>query len=118
LIRDPAALRPLLLSLHGRGLVFVDGALQSQRPAIRIADEIGGARLWADLQIDEEPTAAAIEARLQRLESLAREQGIAVALAQPYPITIKRLSDWWPTLERRNLVLVPASAAAGVQVLR
>jgi hypothetical protein len=117
LIEDPAALRSILQALHGRGLLFVYGNAASRPSAVRTADEVGVARIWADLRIDNEPTATAIDTALEKLETIALSRGVAVALAQPYPITLKRLSEWWPALERRNLALAPVSAAAGAQVL-
>jgi hypothetical protein len=33
-------------------------------------------------------------------------------------VTLQRLMAWWPTLAKKNLVLAPASAAAGAQVVR
>ncbi|MBN9448435.1 MAG: divergent polysaccharide deacetylase family protein, partial [Bosea sp.] len=66
-----------------------------------------------DLALDGAPRADAIDKELQRLETLARENGVAVATASALPVTIERITRWARTLEAKGLVIVPVSAARG-----
>ena len=65
----------------------------------------------------DEPSAnrAAIDAKLNRVERLALTKGAAVALAQPYPVTIERLNVWIAELAERGVVLAPISAVVNRQ---
>jgi hypothetical protein len=54
---------------------------------------------------------AEIEARLARLEAVARDRGSALGVAGlPNAVTVERLAAWATTLGSRGLVLVPVSA--------
>ncbi len=110
-------LRPVLETLNRRGVMYVEaaGAVESMAP--RIATEIGLPRVIVDVVLDDEPSQAAIENQLARLEAVARERAVAVALARPYPVVIEGLSKWVATLKEKNLVLAPASAIADRQFL-
>lgn len=113
LTADETALTPLLRELAARGLMVVDdgssprsllapSAARAQIPALR-----------ADLSLDGTARPEAIDKELQRLETLARENGAAVATASALPVTIERIVRWARTLEGKNLVIVPVSAARG-----
>jgi polysaccharide deacetylase 2 family uncharacterized protein YibQ len=65
----------------------------------------------ADLTIDVVPTSADIDKALARLESLAKERGIAVGTASALPISIERISAWAKNLEARGIMLVPLTTA-------
>ena len=39
----------------------------------------------------------------------------AIALGEIYPVTIERLAQWIPSLERKGIVLAPISATADMQ---
>jgi polysaccharide deacetylase 2 family uncharacterized protein YibQ len=62
---------------------------------------------YPDLTIDEQATPENIEAQLRALEMLAEENGFAVGLARPYPISLDALVAWEKTLEQKKIVLIP-----------
>ena len=95
--------------LAWRGLLYIDprpvavrpGAPSLARPGMRVADVL----------IDDPPARADIEAKLARLEQVARDRGSALGVAgQPAPVTIDRLAAWAATLGSRGVLLVPVSA--------
>jgi polysaccharide deacetylase 2 family uncharacterized protein YibQ len=47
-----------------------------------------------------------------RLESLARERGVAVGVAGASPAAIERISQWAKMTESRGITLVPISTVA------
>ena len=57
------------------------------------------------------PTALEIDRALARLETLAKERGVAVGVAAALPISIERLAAWIKTLESRGIMLVPLTKA-------
>lgn len=60
--------------------------------------------------IDSIITADAIDAELAKLEKTAREQGIAIAIARPYPVTLRQIKKWQGRLHSKDIILVPPSA--------
>ncbi|WP_332681672.1 divergent polysaccharide deacetylase family protein [Bosea sp. (in: a-proteobacteria)] len=113
LTADDAALTPLLREVAGRGLMVVDdgSSPRSQLAPAAIRAQIPA--LKADLALDGIARADAIDKELQRLETLARENGVAVATASALPVTVERIARWARTLEAKGLAIVPVSAARG-----
>lgn len=113
LTADDMTLTPLLRELAGRGLMVVDDGSSPRSLLASAAARAQIPALKADLALDTLPRAEAIDRELQRLETLARDQGAAVATASALPVTIERITRWARTLEAKNLVVVPVSAARG-----
>ncbi len=109
-------MKPVLEELARRGLLYVDprpvpsrpGGPSLARPGVRVADVV----------IDDPPVRSEIEARLARLEQLARDRGSALGvIGLPGPVTIDRLAAWTATLGARGVYLVPVSALVPPPVL-
>ncbi|CAD5279932.1 conserved hypothetical protein [Bosea sp. 62] len=113
LTADDMALTPLLRELAGRGLMVVDDGSSPRSLLASAATRARIPALKADLSLDTVPRPETIDKELQRLETLARDQGAAVATASALPVTVERITRWARTLEGKNLVLVPVSAARG-----
>lgn len=111
-------LKPVLEELSMRGLIYLDGSGGSSSPVPALAKAAGVFRVVGDRVIDEETTRAAIDARLGEIEAIARRNGVAIALASPYPVTFERLSRWLPSLAQKGLVLAPLSAVVDRQGAR
>ena len=106
------ALAPVLREAAKRGLIYIDDG-SSQRS---LASQIAGANnlpfAKADVVIDQVPTAADVERALGRLETIARERGVAVGVAGALPVAIERIAKWAKAAESRGVLLVPISAVA------
>ncbi|MCV9936308.1 divergent polysaccharide deacetylase family protein [Boseaceae bacterium BT-24-1] len=113
LTAEDTALTPLLRELAGRGLMVVDDGSSPRSLLAAAATKAQIPALKADLALDAVPRAEAIDKELQRLETLARDQGAVVATASALPVTVERITRWARTLESKNLVIVPVSAARG-----
>jgi hypothetical protein len=99
----------VLEELAGRGLLYIDPLAVPVRPGAPSLARPG--RRVADLVIDDPPGRADIEAKLARLEQVARDRGSALGVAgQPAPVTVERLAAWTATLGSRGIALVPVSA--------
>ncbi len=110
LTSNGAALAPILKEISSRGLVYLDdgSSAQSLGPTLAAASGLPAAR--GDIGIDANLRAADIDAALLRLESIAREKGVAIGTGSALPLTIERIARWSRTLESRGIVLVPVSS--------
>lgn len=100
----PEQMEPVLSVLARRGLLYIDA-----RP-----DAAGPLAPWSrnvDLLVDEPATAVEINAKLEQLSRLARENGSALGLAGTVrPVTTDRIARWANGLTADGLALAPVSA--------
>ncbi len=108
-------LLPVLEALNHRGLMFVDARSTDRSVAGSLSKGIGLPRASVDLVLDQQASRDAIDQRLSQLETLARQNGVAVAASDAYPVTIERLAQWIPTLEAKGIALAPISATSDMQ---
>lgn len=109
-------LLPILDEVRSRGLMFVDSRTTDQSVAASLAKSIGLPRSVSDVVLDLQASRDAIDQRLQRLETLARQNGVAVGITSDvYPVTIERVAIWIATLDKKGLALAPVSATADRQ---
>ena len=104
------SLAPVLRETAKRGLIYMDDGTSSRSLAGQIAgaNNVGFAK--AEVVIDAVPTPVEIDRALARLETGARDRGIAVGVASALPVTIDRIAKWAKALEGRGFTLVPISA--------
>ena len=116
LLARQESLSPVLQDIAEQGLLFVDDRATAASLGFDLARQLDVPAAYSEDMIDE-PSAnrAAIDAKLNRIERLALTKGAAVALAQPYPVTIERLNAWIAELAERGVVLAPISAVVNRQ---
>jgi polysaccharide deacetylase 2 family uncharacterized protein YibQ len=104
-------MQPIIKEAAKRGLGYLDdgSAPRSVAPALAAGQAMPFAK--ADLVIDAVPTALEIDRALTKLESLARERGLAVGVASALPVSIDRIAAWSKALESRGIMLVPLTTA-------
>jgi uncharacterized protein len=107
------ALTPVLRDLSARGLVYVDdgSSVRSLVPTMAPAFKLPLGK--ADGIVDAVPKGSAIDDQLARLETIAREKGLAIGMASSLPVSIDRIAVWAKGLEARGIQLVPVSNAVG-----
>jgi uncharacterized protein len=111
-----ADLLPILDEIKSRGLMFVDSRTTDQSVAASLAKSIGLPHAASDLVLDRQAARDAIDQRLQQLENLARQNGVAVGITgDVYPVTIERVALWFQSLASKGIVLAPVSATADMQ---
>ncbi len=108
-------IRPLLMTLRKRGLMYVDSITTARSQAAKIASAINMASAFVESSLDGDPSKAAIDAQLAEIENKARGNSVALAIGQPYPTTFDRLAAWIPTLDGKKLALVPVFTIAKKQ---
>jgi len=105
----PELYAALLEEIARRGLLYIDprpGATAPRRPGMPPFRAI-------DVIIDVPPFRTDIDARLARLEQVARQRGTAIGLATgPLPTTTERIAVWATALPARGFALVPVSSLA------
>lgn len=111
LTRHPGHMAWLMevLALQESGLYFVDSKTTSMTIAAQIAKEHFVPSISRDVFIDADPEAEKIWAQLRRLNRIAEKKGYAVAIAHPYPATIKILTEYLPLLKKLGIRLVPVT---------
>ena len=107
-----AALSPVLKETAQRGLIYVDDGSSHRSLTGQVASTTSLPFAKAEIVLDTTPTPAHIDRALARLESLAKERGIAVGFASALPAAIDRIAAWVKTVESRGIILVPVSAVA------
>ncbi len=104
-------MQPIIREAAKRGLGYLDDGSAPRSVASSLAASQAMPFAKADLTIDSVPTAVEIDRALSKLESIARERGVAVGVASALPISIDRLAAWSKALEGRGIMLVPLTTA-------
>jgi len=104
-------MQPIIREAAKRGLGYLDdgSAPRSVAPSLAAGQAMPFAK--ADLTIDSVPTAVEIDRALSKLETIARERGVAVGIASALPISIDRIAAWSKALDGRGIMLVPLTTA-------
>jgi polysaccharide deacetylase 2 family uncharacterized protein YibQ len=110
-IATDAVMQPIIREAAKRGLGYLDDGStpRSAAPSLTAAQSMPFAK--ADFTIDAVPTSAEIDRTLVKLETLAKERGLAVGIASALPISIERIAAWTKTLDSRGIMLVPLTTA-------
>jgi len=96
-------INPVFAKLKESNLVYVQGT-----PGVRVG-EASVPTAIADVIIDERPFRAAIDARLDYAERLAKYQGSAVVSMGAKPVNFERLILWAEQAQKKGIVLAPIS---------
>ncbi|WP_454616035.1 divergent polysaccharide deacetylase family protein [Bradyrhizobium cenepequi] len=107
---DPV-MQPIMREAAKRGLSYFDDGTTPRSVAAPLAAGQALPFAKADFTIDAVPTSAEIDRVLVKLETLAKERGIAVGAASALPVSIERIAAWTKTLETRGILLVPLTTA-------
>ena len=109
-------LTPIFTALKARGLLYLDNRPTDRNIAGRLARQVGLPFAFNDRMLDErQASGIQIDARLSQIERIALTEGFAVAMARPFPTTIKSLEAWVASLESKGFALAPITAMVGRQ---
>lgn len=89
-----------------RGLYFVDSRTTSLSQAEKIAKQTGLLTAKRNVFLDHSADPKHIEWQFKRLIKLAKHEGSALAIAHPYPETLKFLSENIKSLQSQGISLV------------
>lgn len=112
-----SAIRPVIEFIDRTGLMYVEGTNSgSISLGAQLASNADTPNAIGNIMIDEIPSRRQIDARLNDLVEQAKSNGVAIGIAQSYPVTIQRLRNWSARLARQGVQLAPVSALAKMQV--
>jgi len=101
--REDQSIGAVFAKLKEKNLFYVQG-----EPGVRVGDA-GVPTAVADVVIDERPFRAAVDARLDYAERLAKYQGSAVASMSAKPVNFERLVLWLEQAQKKGVTLAPMS---------
>jgi uncharacterized protein len=110
-VATDAAMQPIIREASKRGLGFFDDGSSPRSIAPQAAASLAVPFGKGDIAIDAVPTGSEIDRALNKLESLARERGVAIGTASALPVSIERIGAWIKTLPDRGILLVPLTTA-------
>ncbi len=113
LTRDAAAMEHVLQRLKRRGLLFVDSLTTGESTGLEVGARIGAPVVARDIFLDAEPGRAAVARNLERLETIARERGLAIAIGHPRADTLDMLGPWLTSAPARGFELVTIETLVG-----
>ncbi|MBW7965564.1 divergent polysaccharide deacetylase family protein [Bradyrhizobium sp. BR 10261] len=110
-IATDAAMQPIIREASRRGLGFFDDGSSPRSIASQAAGSLAVPFGKGDIALDAVPTPTEIDRALNKLESTARERGVAIGTASALPVSIERIGAWIKTLNDRGILLVPLTTA-------
>jgi len=112
LTQHPGHMEWLMEEIRDReGMFFVDSYTTHESIAMQLAAEFGVAAVRRHVFLDNDRSAEALAQQFERLTRLARQQGVAVAIAHPYPETLEFLERKLADLDEELFELIPVSKA-------
>ena len=101
--REDQSINAVFAKLKELNLFYVQG-----RPGVRVGETTVPTAV-ADVVLDERPFRAAVDARLDYAERLAKYQGSAVASLSARPVSFERLVLWIDQAQEKGVSLAPIS---------
>jgi polysaccharide deacetylase 2 family uncharacterized protein YibQ len=109
LTENRATMQTVLQSMKRHQLFFLDSRTSKDSLAYQVAQELGVPAARRQVFLDNEAEPGKITQQLQRLITLAQQQGNAIAIGHPYPATVQVLQHHLPGLRRAGIEIVPIS---------
>ena len=114
--QHPGDMAWILQTLHATGPFFyIDSYTSADSVAYQIAREQGVPAARRNVFLDDVNTEDAVREQWQRLVSIARHRGFALAIGHPRSATFKVLEEELPKLADANLTLVSPSEIVKIQ---
>ena len=105
------AVKPVLMELRKRGLLFVEDGSLPLSATEDVAKSLQFDVRRAQTVIDADPNPESIATALGLLEDEARNNGVAIGTGTGLDMTIKAVGEWAKAAQDRGVILLPASAA-------
>ncbi len=110
LTRHPGHMRWLMDELsHRGGLYFIDSRTTSKSVAKKIANEYKIPSLSSDFFLDPDNKENTLRQQFDRFIKKIDQRGYAIAIAHPYPNTIKFLQNHLKELSEQGITILPVS---------
>ncbi len=106
LTRHPGHMAWLMESLKSRNKFYLDSVTSNRSVATNVAREMALPHLRRDIFLDNVQNDEKIEVQFNKLISIARRKGFAVAIGHPYPETMSVLSRKLLLLDKYGVKLI------------
>jgi len=108
---NETAFAPILHEVASRGLLYLDDGSSPQSLTANLVGAAGTPWAQSDVVIDAVQTPEAVDAALAKLETIARQKGLAIGVGSDLPVTLDAVNRFATGLEARGVALVPLSAS-------
>jgi len=112
------ALVPVIEHLAEKHVFFLDSRTAPGTEVVTLARAFGVRSAGRDVFLDDTVSPGAIATQLARTETIAREQGVVIAIGHPHPETMDALARWTQQAAARGYELVTASDAIRLKTER
>ena len=109
LTEDRPRMAEIMKVLKEQGLFFLDSKTTPHSVGDRVAREYGVGYATRNVFLDNVNELGYILKQLAQTEKIARKNGYAIAIGHPKSQTYEALKQWLPTLEQKQIRLVPLS---------
>ena len=110
---DPRVMKALMEILKKEGLYYVDSHTSTRTVGPRAARQAGVAFGSNDRFIDPEKDLEAIKKAIRLAMRRAKQEGKAIAIGHPHPLTARAIREMIPEIEGAGIKLVFASEVVG-----
>lgn len=110
-VATESAMLPIVREAAKRGLGLFDDGSSPRSVAAQLAGSQAMPFGKGDIAIDAVPTPTEIDRALAKLETIARDRGVAIGTASALPVSLDRIGAWVKTLDSRGVLLVPLTTA-------
>ncbi|MDH4266736.1 MAG: divergent polysaccharide deacetylase family protein [Deltaproteobacteria bacterium] len=110
---DPQVMETLMQVLKKEGLYFIDSHTSFQTLGPEMARKVGVASRRNDKFIDREKKIEAIKNAIRLAMRKAKQEGRAVAIGHPHPLTARAIKEMISEIEKEGIRLVFASEVVG-----
>lgn len=93
-----------------RGLLFLDSKTTPRSAGYKLAVQRGMPSAKRDIFIDNVIDEKAILKQLEKVENIALQKGVAIAIGHPHKQTISALKKWLPAAADKGFIFLPVSA--------
>lgn len=106
------AVDPVMRDIAARGLLFLDDGSSARSLTGTYGKALGMPHAFGDVLLDAQLNRAAILAKLDELERIARRNGQAIGIASAFDETIDTITEWRNEAVARGIEIVGVSAIA------
>jgi polysaccharide deacetylase 2 family uncharacterized protein YibQ len=111
-LTDRARMARVLSFLKEKKIYFVENIQTAGSQAAAAARDNLVPYAAVSVTLDEIPTESYIRQQLAQFQKIAAEQGGAIAIARPYPVTVNILKNWINDMTEKGAVFVPPGKLA------
>ncbi len=108
----------VLKAVKEKDMFFLDSLTLGKTAVEEANKEVNLPLLKRDIFLDHSQDKENIQKQLEKLERIAKQEGLAIAIGHPHQSTLEVLKAWAPTLEEKGFALIPITQAMTIKGLK